>query len=136
LEKLNHKNLVDQYLGAKSKHSDKEKTGFKSQQETLAKYKEAIVDIKRSEKYIKGEGLKKLKLCKQKRGKGRPKIYPDTVVYKNADDLIMKLNELVIAKEAGNTGVDNTIISILDVILENKWISKDNYDIKNIFYNI
>src|SRR5207245_1589027 len=60
LRKIKSKNAsLGQYLGAKSKHSDKEKTGFKSQQETLAKYKEAIVDIKRSEKYIKGEGLNK-----------------------------------------------------------------------------
>src|SRR2546426_4158443 len=74
LRKIKSKNAsLGQYLGAKSKHSDKEKTGFKSQQETLAKYKEAIVDIKRSEKYIKIEGLKEHKLCKQKRGKGRPK---------------------------------------------------------------
>ena len=139
LRKIKSKNAsLGQYLGAKSKHSDKEKTGFKSQQETLAKYKEAIVDIKRSEKYIKGEGLKEHKLCKQKRGKGRPKIYPDTVVYKNADDLINKLNEFVIAKEAGNTGHDNTIISILDELLEKKWIYKDCYDIiyKKIFLNL
>src|SRR5437870_172742 len=139
LRKIKSKNAsLGQYLGAKSKHSDKEKTDFKSQQETLAKYKEAIVDIKRSEKYIKGEGLNKRKLCKQKRGKGRPKIYPDTVVYKNADDLINKLNEFVIAKEAGNTGHDNTIISILDELLEKKWIYKDCYDIiyKKIFLNL
>src|SRR3989454_8581808 len=70
LRKIKSKNAsLGQYLGAKSKHSDKEKTGFKSQQETLAKYKEAIVDIKRSEKYIKGEGLNKRKLCKQKEEK-------------------------------------------------------------------
>src|SRR2546426_2944757 len=123
---------IGQYLGKASKQSDKEKDMFKSQKETLAKYKEIIQDIKRSKQYIvekEGEGLKEHKLCKQKRGKGRPKIYPDTVVYTNADDLINKLNEFVIAKEAGNTGLDNTIISILDVLLENKWIYKDCYDI-------
>src|SRR5207245_3179828 len=111
LRKIKSKNAgLGQYLGAKSNHSDKEKTGFKSQQETLAKYKEAIVDIKKSEKYIKGEGLKEHKLCKQKRGKGRSKIFPDTVIYKNPDDLVIKLDELVIAKEAGSTGLDTTII--------------------------
>src|SRR5207245_978099 len=114
---------IGQYLGKASKQSDKEKDVFKSQKETLAKYKEIIQDIKRTKQYIvekEGEGLKEHKLCKQKRGKGRTKIYPDTVVYKNSDDLIIKLNELVIAKEAGNTGLDNTIISILDELLEKK----------------
>ena len=123
---------IGQYLGKASKQSDKEKDVFKSQKETLAKYKEIIQDIKRTKQYIvekEGEGLKEHKFCKQKRGKGRPKIYPDTVVYKNADDLINKLNEFVIAKEAGNTGLDNTIISILDELLEKKWIYKDCYDI-------
>ena len=59
-------------------------------------------------------------------------------MYKNSDDLIIKLNELVIAKEAGNTGLDNTIISILDELLENKWISKNDYDIifKKYFINL
>src|SRR5207245_155336 len=92
---------IGQYLGKASKQSDKEKDVFKSQKETLAKYKEIIQDIKRTKQYIveKEEGLKEHKLCKQKREKGRPKIYPDTVVYKNADDLINKLNEFVIAKE-------------------------------------
>jgi len=32
------------------------------------------------------------------------------------------------AKKAGNTGVDNYIVSAHDVLLNNKWITKDNYD--------
>src|SRR3989454_11023894 len=52
---------IGQYLGKASKQSDKEKDMFKSQKETLAKYKEIIQDIKRSKQYIvekEGEGLK------------------------------------------------------------------------------
>ena len=40
----------------------------------------------------------------------------------------MKLNDLATAKEAGNTGLDNTIVSALDELLHNKWVTKDEYD--------
>ena len=100
-------------------------------------YKESILALKGAEKFIKksGEGLRKHKLIKQKRGRGRPKKHPDTIFYNNGDDLCTKLNELVTAKKAGNTGLDNTIISALDELLNNKWVTKDEYDklYKNIF---
>jgi hypothetical protein len=44
------------------------------------------------------------------------------------------LIELLTAKKAGNTGLDNTIVSVLDELFDKKWISKDDYD--NLFKNI
>ena len=110
---------------------------FNSQKETLKKYKESIKRIEEAEKFRKksGEGMRKHKLFKQKRGRGRPKIYPDTILYNSSRDLYNKLSEYLAAKKAGNTGQDNIIISLLDELLEKNWISKDNYDIlyKSIF---
>ena len=115
----------------------KEREIYKSQLRSLEKYKDSIKKIEGAGKFItkSGEGLTKRKLLKQKLKRGRPKIYPDTIIYNNADDLCIKLNDLVTAKEAGNTGLDNSIISALDELLNKKWITKDEYDklFKNIF---
>src|SRR6478609_3374404 len=82
-----------------------------------------------------GKGLRTHKLVKQKRGRGRPKTKPDLIVYSNPDDLAIKLKEYILAKEAGNTGLDNYINEMLDELLEKKCINKDGYDsiFKNIF---
>ena len=120
-----------------TKPTEKDKEIYQSQKETLKIYKASILALQGAEKFIKksGEGLRKHKLIKQKRGRGRPKKHPDTIFYNNGDDLCTKLNELVTAKKAGNTGLDNTIISALDELLNNKWVTKDEYDklYKNIF---
>ena len=81
-----------------------------------------------------GDGLKKKKLVKLKRGKGRPKKYPDVIYYKKPDQLIEKLSEFCTGKQAGNTGLDIYISSILDELLETRTISKDDYD--KIYENI
>ena len=98
-------------------------------------YKNKIDGLKGAEQFTvskkTGEGLHKHKLVKQKRRRGRPKIKPDLIVYSNLDDLAAKLKEYIIAKEAGNTGLDNYINEILDELLEKKCINKDDYD--NIF---
>ena len=75
------------------------------------------------------------KLCKQKRGRGRPRKYPETIVYNSANDLCQKLDELVAAKRAGNTGLDNSINSVLDELLNIGAVNKDIYNslFKNIF---
>ena len=79
-------------------------------------------------KYKSGEGLRKRKLYKLKRGRGCPKKYPDTKFYNSPDELVQELNKLVIAKEAGNTGIDNVIVSLLDELLHIKAITKNEYD--------
>src|SRR6266536_189510 len=104
---------LGQYLGRNSKKTPEEKEIFKSQQETLKIYRKLIKAIKETEIFT-GQGLRRRKLCKLKRGRGRPRKYPDTIVYNNPNELCDKLSELVTAKEAGNTGLDNSINSILD----------------------
>src|SRR6476469_2312498 len=130
--------LADTTLAGK-KATPAVKEMYKSQRETLLLYKNKIEGLKGAKQFIvskkTGEGHRKHKLVKQKRGRGRPKIKPDLIVYNNPDDLAIKLKEYILAKEAGNTGLDNYINEILDELLEKKCINKDGYDsiFKNIF---
>jgi hypothetical protein len=131
LETIETKNRQNgQFLRSDSKKTQADRAVCLSQVATLRKYRESLKRIEGVEKFIKksGEGHKPFKLI---RGRGRPKTYPDTVMYNNSQDLRNKLLELLAAKKAGNTGLDNTIISILDETLNKKWISKDDYD--NLF---
>ena len=127
---------IGKCLGDKSKKPDKEKEVSKSREGTLNIYREKIKGLKGAKQFLKksGKGLQKRKLCKLIRGRGRPRKYPDTIVYSTPDELCEKLNELCIAKESGNTGLDNSIVSILDELLDKKWINKDDYD--KMFKNI
>jgi hypothetical protein len=101
----------------------------------LTKYKKALETIQGGKEYIvkSGEGIKKL--CKQKQKRGRPKKYTSPVIYINENDLCIKLSELVQAKQAGNTGLDNTIIACMDKMLEIKVININVYNklFKNFF---
>src|SRR6266536_1252202 len=128
--------LISDHSAAGRNVSPEDKEIFKSRKETLKIYKEYILGLKGAEKFTKksGEGIRRRKLCKPNRGRGRPRIYPDTILYNNPNELCEKLNELVTAKEAGNTGLDNSINSILDELLKIKSINKDDYD--NLFKNI
>ena len=125
IKKLEHQGEIEVNM---SRHATLEilRQKIKTLQKTYSEF-----DIK------SGKGLQKRerKLCKQKRGKGRPKIHPDPIIYNNANDLVQKLYELIIAKEAGNTGLDNTINAMLDELLETGVINKNDFDkmFKNIF---
>ena len=50
------------------------------------------------------------------------------VYYSSIEDLCSKLRELDAAKQAGNTGLDNNINSILDELLRIQAINKNDYD--------
>ena len=52
----------------------------------------------------------------------------DVIFYPSVEDLCMRLTELDAARQAGNTGLDNRIISVLDELLRTQAISKDVYD--------
>ena len=134
IETLNRK--YGQFTGKSSKKAPQEQEIYKSM-ETLKKYKETLLDQKPSLKYKIKTG-KGHKVVKPKRCRGRPRKYPDAILYNNADELVTKLKEFVFARKAGNTGVDNYINSILDELLSIKAIDKDCYDscYKNIFTNI
>ena len=118
-----------QFLGKGSKKSEQEKQIYRSRDQTLEIYERKIKGLDAAKQFIVpkklGEGLKLVKL---KRNRGRPRKYPDTLFYKHPDELAQRLNELVIAREAGNTGLDNYINSVLDELLNTKVISKDVYD--------
>ena len=136
LEKI--KTLNRQYgqlIGKKSKLEQKLKEMYSARKKTLEKYKTSILDQMPAGKYKSGQGLRKRTLCKQKRNRGRPRKYPVTIVYNSANNLCQKLNELVAAKGAGNTGLDNTINAVLDELLNISAIDKDTYNklFKNIF---
>jgi hypothetical protein len=131
---------IGQLLGKSSKKDDKQKAVYESRKTTLTIYKSKIKNLQGSAKEFiisekTGEGLRQRKLIKQKRGRGRPRKYPDIILYNNADDLCKKLAELVVAKKAGNTGLDNDMTTMLDELLNIKFIDKDFYDklFKRIF---
>ena len=129
---------IGQFLRDDSKKNDRDKKMYESQKETLKIYQNKIEALEGAKQFIvskkTGEGLGKHRLVKQKRGRGRPKLKPDPIVYSRLGDLVTKLNENIMAKEAGNTGLDNYINEILDELLEKKCINKDQYD--NIFKNV
>jgi hypothetical protein len=126
---------LGQYLGTSSKKTEKEKEMYQSQKQTLQIYEKRINALMESKQFeVKhGEGIKMKKLVKLKRGKGRPRTNPDVIYYKKPDELIEKLSMYCAGKQAGNTGLDNYINSILDELLETKVISKKDYD--QIFKN-
>jgi len=138
LKKISRMNRsLGQYLGTNSKKTEQEKGMYQAQKQTLQLYEKKINALTHSKQFeVKdGEGVKKKKLVKLKRGKGRPRKNPDVILYKRSDELIEKLKEYCAGKEAGNTGVDNYIVSILDELLETKTISKDD-EYNKIFTNI
>lgn len=141
LEEIKSKNKsIGQYLRADSKKMDKEKEVYKSQKETLKKYKEKMIALKISNEQFTvpkktGKGLNNKKLVKPKRGRGRPKKNePDPIIYISPYDLCQKLHYFWTEKKAGNTGLDNIINSILDELLEIKKIDKTEYN--NLYKNI
>ena len=71
--------------------------------------------------------MKKKKLVKLKRGRGRPKG-DQVTYYENPLQLFHQLNENITALRAGNNGVHNIAVSILDELLRIKAITKEEYD--------
>src|SRR6478609_6036365 len=106
-----------------------------TQKDTLEIYERKIKKLQGVSEFIvhTGKGRER-KLCKQKRGKGRPRKHPETIFYNSANDLCEKLDELVAAKRAGNTGLDNSINSVLDELLNIGAIDKNLYN--NLFKHI
>lgn len=126
ISKLNRS--LGQYLGSSSKKTEEEKKVYKSQDETLKIYEKKIKALAGTVQFEVRTGEGQKKLVKRLKGRGRPKSNPDVVYYKSPDELIKKLSEYYASKEAGNTGVDNYINSILDELLEIKVINKNDYE--------
>jgi hypothetical protein len=124
LEKIKTANrTIGQHLGKKSVATEQQKELYKSQLETLKVYKKKISGLKGAQQFV-GKGLKKKKKTH------------DVILYQNVDDLCSQLEQLNAAKQAGNSGLDNNIVSILDELLRINKISKDEYHklYKNILY--
>ena len=119
----------------KQQLAEKERQVYESQKATLEKYKNLIklAQIATEHFQVSKKSGTGIPLCKPKRNRGRPRIRHNPIVYNNPDDLLQKLHEHLVAKEAGNTGLDNEIVSMLDELLRIKAINKDVYD--NIYRN-
>src|SRR6266568_2905027 len=109
---------------------------YTSQYKTLRKYERRLIHIGESMKLVtstpkkkSGEGIKT-----KKPGKKRKSV--DVIICSNPADLYQQLQKFCTAKEAGNTGVDNHIISCLDKLLKVNAIDMDDYNnlYKKIFH--
>ena len=103
-----------QHLRPDSTVSAKDREKYVSQRKTSQIYKQIIEGLEGAQQFV-GKGLKKKKTA-------------EVILYKNTDDLCSKLEQLNAAKQAGNTGLDNNIISILDELLQVRAITKNEYD--------
>jgi hypothetical protein len=123
--KTYNKSLSQLTRSDNKKRTEQEKEIFKSRHKTVEKYNNIIRSLEGSKKFI----------STPKQGKGL-KNTQDYIIYPYTDinELVVKLNELHAAKQAGNTGVHNKIISLLDELLRVKAISKGDYD--NLYKNI
>ena len=137
LEKIiSRKKSLSQLTGKTGqKRSEAEKEIFQSQKDTLEIYERKIKKLLGVSEFIvhTGKGRER-KLCKQKCGRGRLRKHPETIFYNSVNDLCQKLDELVAAKRAGNTGLDNSINSVLDELLNIGAVDKDFYN--NLFKHI
>ena len=125
-EKIKKENKsIGQYLGKGSKKSEKQKEVFEDQKVILKRYKDLL------EKGEKGKEL--LVNPKLKIGQGLQST--KCIFYSKPQELCEKLYMLDAVKQAGNTGVDNDINSILDELLKIGQIDKTTFDklYKNIF---
>jgi len=98
----------------KTTSDERRKETFDSQYNTLDKYRLILKDLEIGEKYrVKktGDGLK-----------------PDIIPYNNVNDLLEKLSLFYAENQAGHTGVDNYIVSILDELLRINAIDKKTYN--------
>lgn len=117
-----------QHTGKRSKKDKREKAIYISRMETLKMYRMSLDEQMKALKYRTGEGLKKKKTVRLKRGRGRPKTKDQVIIYENPHQLVKQLRENLTALDAGNNGVYNTAVSILDELLRIRAISKQDYD--------
>jgi hypothetical protein len=117
---------IGQLLGEKSKLSQAEKGIHQSRNKTLVTYRDIIKGLEGAKQFV----------STPKKGKGRVSTQRyDAIYYSSVDDLCQKLSELIAAKSAGHTGLNNQINTILDELLKIKAVDKKQYDTlyKSIF---
>ena len=124
---------LGQYLGigaASKKISKESKALMESQRDTLRKYKDRLEQTEPANKLLASSK-------KEKSGKGIPeanKAIHEISFYSSVDDLCNRLALLCAAKQAGNTGLNNNINSILDELLRISAIDKNEYN--HLYSNI
>ena len=98
----------------------------------MAKYKPKIDIIAGAQQFVKSP-VSKSKSESGTTGQGI-KNSPDVIYYHSVDDLCSRLELLCAAKRAGNTGLNNSINSILDELFYKNVIDKSEYN--NLFSQI
>ena len=103
---------------------------MESQRDTLKKYKDRLEQTEYANKLLASGKT-------EKSGKGIPgahKIIHEISFYSSVDDLCNRLALLCESKQAGNTGLNNNINSILDELLRINAIDKNEYN--HLYSNI
>ena len=127
LEKIKTENRsIGQKTGKGSKLDQKQIEICESQKHTLETYKRIVQGLQ--------VVTKQFISTPKKTGKGLKNKLVDVIYYPNIEDLCAKLQQLDAAKQAGNTGLDNNINSVLDELLRVKAIDKSEYN--NLYKNI
>src|SRR5882757_3787284 len=95
---------------------------YNNQYASLDKYRKTLKELELGKEYISkqstGKGLKRFKKRNEKL---------DIIPYNSVNDLLGKLSLFCAEKQGGHTGVDNSIVSILDELLRIKAIDKNKY---------
>ena len=115
---------LGQYLGigaASKKISKESKARMESQRDTLKKYKDRLEQTESANKLLTSSKS-------EKSGKGVPAAIHEISFYSSVDDLCNRLALLCASKQAGNTGLNNNINSILDELLRINAIDKNEYN--------
>jgi hypothetical protein len=124
---------IGQKLGKGSDATTEEKEVFKSWKKTLENYRQKIQGLEGAKQFV-GRGAALAELPPEALLGAQPSV-PDVIFYASVEDLCSTLTKLDAAKQAGNTGLDNRIISVLDELLRTGSVTKNDYDslYKNIF---
>ena len=126
LEKIKTENRsIGQKLGKNTKLKPQELKVYESRKETLKTYQEIIEGL---------QGAKQFVSTPKKTGKGLKNKTVDVIYYPSVEDLCTNLAQLHASKQAGNTGLDNNINSVLDELLRVQAIDKTIYN--NLYKNI
>ena len=112
------------------KYQKESKARMESQRDTLRKYKDRLEQTESANKLLASSK-------KEKSGKGIPeanKAIHEISFYSSVDDLCNRLALLCAAKQAGNTGLNNNINSVLDELLQIDAIDRNEYN--HLYTNI
>ena len=124
---------IGQFLGigpSSKKISNAKKVQLESQRDTLKKYRDRLENTESAKNLV-------APVKSGKSGKGIPeanKAIHEISFYSSVDDLCNRLALLCAAKQAGNTGLNNNINSILDELLRINAIDKNEYN--HLYTNI